>query len=168
MNPEAIRELYGYNYWAFERVWNCITQLTDDQFIQPIEYSTGAIRNQVVHLMSATHRWMLRLQTAQLPAHLAFEDFTTLASTKARWDELRVDILDYVNALTQDQLDEIIPWELPNRGIVSKNRRWEILLHVANHATDHRAQMLAILNQHFGIQTVEQDMIFYLVEAHFD
>jgi len=164
MNPESIHKLYDYNYWAFERVWNCVIRLTDEQFTHNIEYSSGSIRNHVVHLMSATTRWMMRLQAVQLPLHLSFEDFPTLAITKAKWDELRSETLDYVNSLAQAQLDEVVSWELPNRGIISKSPRWEILLHVANHATDHRAQMLAVLNQHFGVETVEQDMIFYLVE----
>ncbi len=84
--------------------------------------------------------------------------------TKAKWDELRAETLAYVTSLTQDQLDEVIRWELPDRGIVAENPRWELLLHVANHGTDHRAQVLTILNQHFKIQTVEQDMILFLTE----
>jgi uncharacterized damage-inducible protein DinB len=36
-------------------------------------------------------------------------------------------------------------------------------LHVINHGTDHRAQILAMLNQ-LGGETVEQDLIFYLRE----
>jgi len=47
----------------------------------------------------------------------------------------------------------------------AENTRWEILLHVASHATDHRAQILAMLNQRFGVQTMEQDLLFYLLEA---
>ncbi len=84
MNPKSVRKLYSYNYWAFERVWNCITQLTDDQFIQPVDYSTGPIRNQVVHMMSATHRWMLRMQRAPMPARLKFDDFTTRADHQSQ------------------------------------------------------------------------------------
>jgi uncharacterized damage-inducible protein DinB len=164
MNPKSVHTLYSYNYWAFERVWNCITQLTDDQFTQPVDYSTGPIRNQVVHMMSATHRWMLRMQRAPMPARLKFDDFMTRAVTKAKWDELRSETMDYVTSLTQDQLDETIRWELPDRGIVAENPRWELLLHAANHGTDHRAQVLTILNQHFKIQTVEQDMILFLTE----
>ena len=33
MDPETILELFSYNYWAFERVWACIAQLTDAQFV---------------------------------------------------------------------------------------------------------------------------------------
>jgi uncharacterized damage-inducible protein DinB len=40
---------------------------------------------------------------------------------------------------------------------------WQILLHVANHGTGHRAQLLRILNE-LGIKTFEQNYIFYLRE----
>ena len=55
-------------------------------------------------------------------------------------------------------------WEIPSRGWQHENRRWQLLLHVANHATDHRAQILAALHEHFGLTTPEQDMILYLLE----
>jgi uncharacterized damage-inducible protein DinB len=40
---------------------------------------------------------------------------------------------------------------------------WQVLLHVANHGTDHRAQILKLLND-LGIQTIYQDYIFYIFE----
>ena len=152
-------------YWAFERVWGCIMQLTDDQFTQHIEYSAGSVRNHIIHMMSATRRWIKRLEGAEVPPHLSFGDYTTRKATKAKWDEIRAEVMEYICTLTQAQLDEIIQWELPSRGVKHENRRWEVLLHVANHTTDHRSQMLAMINQTFGIETVEQDMIFYLVES---
>lgn len=164
MDPEVIQELFSYNYWAFERVWACIVHLTDEQFAHEVDYSRGSIRNQVVHLMSATQRWVYRLQHIEPPPRLVNEDFVSLAQIKTKWDELRDETMKYLDTLTREQLEEVIRWELPERGFMEEDRRWEILLHVANHGTDHRAQILAILNQHFGIETVEQDMILYLRE----
>ena len=37
----------------------------------------------------------------------------------------------------------------------------EALIHVVNHSTDHRAQMLRLIGD-YGGQTFEQDIIFYL------
>lgn len=38
---------------------------------------------------------------------------------------------------------------------------WQVLLHVANHGTDHRAQLLSLLNQ-LGMVTFPQDFIFHV------
>ena len=162
MTPEAIRKVYDYTYWAFERVWNCICQLTDDQFTQELGYSSGSIRNHVIHMISSHHRWVNRLKRDALTPHLNFEDFPTQNAVKAKWDEAKAEFLDYIYLLDQAQLDEVVRYEIASRGVVSNSQRWEVLLHLANHATDHRAQILVMLHQQFGIQTVEQDMLFFL------
>jgi uncharacterized damage-inducible protein DinB len=40
---------------------------------------------------------------------------------------------------------------------------WQVLLHVVNHGTDHRAQLLRLLND-LGGETTSQDYIFYVYE----
>src|SRR5512141_490289 len=105
MEPVEIQTLFSYNYWAFDRVWECITRLTDEQFTQEVDYSRGSIRNQVVHLMSATTRWIQRLQKGPVTDRMAFEEFPTLALTRAKWDELRDDTMVYLCTLTREQLE---------------------------------------------------------------
>ena len=164
MKPSEIITLFDYNFWAFERVWECISQISDEQFTVEIDYSTGSIRNIVFHIMSGNRNWMNRLQGTEMPPRLVFEDFDTLSKTKAKWDELQKEFLDQLNLFNQEQLDETIDWELLSQGLKSTTSRWQILLHLANHATDHRAQILAILHHYFHVNTVEQDMIYYLAE----
>jgi uncharacterized damage-inducible protein DinB len=40
---------------------------------------------------------------------------------------------------------------------------WQVLLHVANHGTDHRAQLLRLLHD-LGVKTGPQDYIFYVYD----
>lgn len=53
MKPNKIKTLFNYDCWAFERVWDCISQLSEEQFVEEVDDSTGSIRNVVVHMMSA-------------------------------------------------------------------------------------------------------------------
>lgn len=62
MKPTEIKQIFAYNYWAFERVWQSISQITDEQIVAEIDYSTGSIRNVVVHLMGSSRNWIYRLQ----------------------------------------------------------------------------------------------------------
>jgi len=165
MKPNEMQTIYQYGYWAFEKVWDCVMQLTDKQFAEELDYSRGSIRNQVIHIMSTTQRWIIRTNGGTMPPRLSSDDFPTRASVKTKWDELRTDALDYLSTLDESDLGTKIAWQLPDRNMSAENTRWEILLHAANHATDHRSQILAMLNQHFGVETPEQDLLFYLLET---
>ena len=164
MKKNEIIKVFDYNFWASERVWERISQISNEQFVEEIDYSTGSIRNIVVHIMGGNRTWMSVLRGTEFPPRLDPEDFDTTSKTKTKWDELKIEFLDRLNSFNQKQLDGTINWELPAQGLKAINRRWEILLHLANHGTDHRAQILAILHQHFHVRTIEQDMIVYLGE----
>jgi uncharacterized damage-inducible protein DinB len=124
----------------------------------------GSIRNQIIHLISSHRRWLYRLQCTELPQHLSFTDFPIKTSVKTEWDSAKSEMLGYVNSLTQYALDKKIEYQLRRGSIVATSSRWEILLHLFNHSTDHRSQILALLNMKFAIDTPEQDLIFYLWE----
>lgn len=165
MRPVEIRTFFEYHYWAFEHVWECIMQLTDQQFAQEINYSTGSIRGLVLHTMSATRRWIERFEGSPLSAHPDLTDYPTRQSVKKEWNVARTQVQNYLHNLSEEKLDQIVHWELPNRNLSADQPLWQVLLHVANHTTDHRAQILALLNQRFNIQTPEQDMLFYLLKT---
>jgi uncharacterized damage-inducible protein DinB len=166
MKPNEMKSIFDYNFWAFDRVWTCISQLSDEQFVEEIDYSTGSIRNIMVHIMGGNRTWMSVLTGKEIPRRLALANFDTCSKTRAKWDEFQVEFLDHLDSFDQDQLDGTIDWELLSHGLKSTNPRWEILLHLANHATDHRAQILTLLHQHFHVATVEQDMIIYFAERN--
>jgi len=108
MKPNEIRTMYGHSYWAFDKVWDCVLKLNDAQFTEELDYSRGSIRNQIIHMMSATQRWILRMNGGRMVPHLAFEDFTTRSATKVKWDELRAEALGYVNTLSEADLDGVV------------------------------------------------------------
>ncbi|PJF29287.1 MAG: hypothetical protein CUN52_09155 [Phototrophicales bacterium] len=161
MDISAIKKMYDYHFAMHRKVWsNCIEALTDVQFITDLDYSKGSIRNQCLHLIGVDERWFARIQGATLPDFPANEAYSTKASVRARWDETEKNIIAYLDTLTDVDLSRILTFDMPHRGGSKTNQVWEILVHVINHGTDHRAQILAMLYQ-MGAPTLEQDMILY-------
>jgi uncharacterized damage-inducible protein DinB len=165
MPPHALRLLYAYTYWAFEPLWQCIMCLSDQQFTEPVAYSVGSVRNHTVHVLSGTARWVARLQLLAPPGHLRLDDSPIRALAKAQWDRFKRETLASLYSLDQPLLDEVVHWELSGRGVAHSCPRWQVLLHVANHGTDHRAQVLALLHMRFGVATVQQDLTWYLTRG---
>lgn len=161
MDISAIKKMYIYHFALHRKVWDkCIETLTDEQFITDLDYSKGSIRNQCVHLIGVDERWFARIQGVPLPDFPTNEAHTTKASVRARWDEAEKSIMAYLNTLTDADLIRILSYDMPHRGGMKTNQVWEILVHVVNHGTDHRAQILAMLHQ-MGAPTLEQDMMLY-------
>lgn len=161
MDAHGINTLFDYNYGAHDRVWNCVMELTPEQFVEESDYSWLSIRNHLVHVMSTDNRWLARVQNQALPQRFEPADYADQDAVREQWNAVRDQVISYVTGLANDDLHEVVEVDLPHRGGVYRNRRWEILMHMVNHGTDHRAQMLARLHE-LGAMTVEQDMILYL------
>jgi uncharacterized damage-inducible protein DinB len=103
------------------------------------------------------------MQGTPLPDRVLESDFTTKASTRARWEQVASAMLQFVGRLREDDLDRIIEYDMPHRGGWKRNPMWQILVHVVNHGSDHRAQILPVLHR-LGAPTLEQDLMIYLWE----
>jgi uncharacterized damage-inducible protein DinB len=152
---DLIRTLFEYNDAMNRRLWECIVTLSDEQYVQEVGYSRGSLRDQALHLTSAEGGWLrgLRGDPNARQFSVGPADHPTPAAGQAAWQETAAELLAYVSGLTQDELEETPP------GLPIS--RWQTLLHLANHGTDHRAQMLRILAD-FGAPTFEQDLLFHV------
>ncbi len=79
-------------------------------------------------------------------------DFPTRLSAYEFWDQGAKDLTRYVRSLNDQALNSI---PIGMLGPV-----WQVLFHLVNHATDHRAQLLRALSD-FGIKTFDQDFILF-------
>lgn len=157
----AVRALFDYHYSAYDQVWRSVMELSREQFVQERDYSLGSVRNQLVHVMNVDDRWLSRLQNQQPTENLVFGDFPDQQSLWQKWALIRGSVQDYVLGLSREQLEETVELHFPGRGGSHRNTRWQILLHVVNHGTDHRAQILTLLHD-LGGETFEQDLILHL------
>ena len=63
MNADAFRHFYEYHFSENRNTWDTyILPLSQDQFTQPVDYSHGSVRNQVVHIMSVDNTWFSGLR----------------------------------------------------------------------------------------------------------
>ena len=107
MNAAHYRRLIDYSYWAHRRVWDCLMQLSDEQFTRPADYSIGSLHAQVVHTLSSEDLWLRRLRNeAPTPAFERTDAYPTRAAIRARWDEVEAEWRAFGAALTDDQLEQ--------------------------------------------------------------
>jgi len=161
MNVDGIRHFYNYHFAENRKIWDtCIATLPYDLFIQQSEYSHGSVRNQLVHLMEVDEVWFSELQGIEPSEPISTADFEDRKFIREHWDRVEQNMRSYLAELKDEMLfAKPITEPEEDKDLVV----WQVLLHVVNHGTDHRAQILRLLND-LGVKTTAQDYVFYVYE----
>lgn len=157
MNADGFRHLYDYHFHENRVIWEkYVPQLSAEQFTREVKYSLGSVRNQIVHLMNVDDIWFCGLRGVEIPEWLKPEEFDDRAKIRAHWDGVEATVRAYLANLRDEMLLTKPIAEGEDKDLIL----WQILLHVVNHGTDHRAKILRILHD-LGVKVTSQDYIFY-------
>ena len=159
MNANAFRHFYDYHFAENHKIWDSyVTPLTHEQFTKNVDYSHGSVRDQIVHLIDVEDVWFSELRGANPSEPIPPADTDDRETIRAHWDSVEQKIREYLAELRDDMLfDKPIKEPEEDKDLIV----WQVLLHVVNHGTDHRAQLLRVLND-LGVKTEYQDYIFYV------
>lgn len=157
LSVEIVRAMIDYNYACHRRVWESIMALTDEQFTQEIPYSQGSIRNHMVHLATVDGGWLRDLKESPDADTFRYDpvDYPTRESARGLCQRAAEEVIAYVDTLDESAL-QYQPKELPLTV-------WQTLIHLVNHGTDHRAQVLRALHD-YGAPTFDQDLVYHFLD----
>ena len=161
MNVNAFRHFYNYHFAENRRMWDSyVTLLSYEQFAQTVNYSHGSVREHIVHLMSVDEAWFSELQNIEPLEPFSSSGEDDREAIRVYWDKVEQRMRGYLATLGDTGLaTKPIKEPEEDRELIV----WQVLLHVVNHGTDHRAQLLRLLND-LGVKTTSQDYIFYVYD----
>jgi uncharacterized damage-inducible protein DinB len=159
MNANAFRHFYDYHFSENRNLWDACILLPEASFTKQVTYSHGSIRNQIVHLVSVDDTWFSALRGVEIPESLDPAHFEDRNMLRAHWDRVEHSMREYLAKLRDEMLFEKPFTDGEDKDLIL----WQVLLHVCNHGTDHRAQLLRSLND-LGVKTTSQDYIFYVYD----
>ena len=137
-----------------------VQQIPFEQFVQDVPYSLGSIRNQILHLMHVDEVWFRELSNLEPPEPYQPTAFDDREAIGRHWVRIEQEMRAYLGIL-QDEMLNTAPIREPEED--RELKVWQVLFHVLNHGTDHRAQILRLLHD-LGVETTSQDYIFYAYE----
>lgn len=139
-----LETLIDYNYSEHQELWEIITALDEELFLRDAGYSLGSIQREVVHIIRADHLWFSRAIGDNDPELLPYET-TDRQKIRVAWDKLEETIRDYVANADEVTLNESMSYSNLGNKVITR-KRWEMLLHLCNHGSVHRAEMCAMLH----------------------
>lgn len=161
MNATAFRYLYDYHFAENRRLWDeYIAPLPMELFLRDSRYSHGSVQGQLIHLIDVDEIWFSELRGVPPPEPFTHCDVDDRLQIRAYWDRVEQGMRDYLVGLRNDMLlEKPIREPEEDKNLIV----WQVLLHVINHGTDHRAQLLRQLHD-LGVKTTAQDFIFYVYD----
>ena len=102
ITPEHARTLFAYDAWANRRLLDACGTLTAEQFTKDLGSSFRSVRDTMAHIMGAEALWLERFQgrTASLASG---DQFSDLASLRARWEQVERELTPAGYALVETQ-----------------------------------------------------------------
>ena len=146
------KQYAAYNKWANQKLIETISQLNDLQQREEIVSSFPGIFKTLLHMLDAESIWWQRLKLAEQierPSDHFSGNFSDLQKKLLLQSELWYEWV--VNA-SDNQLQHVFAYQ-NNKREQFKQPVNEVLLHLFNHGTYHRGQLVTMLRQ-LGIDKI--------------
>jgi uncharacterized damage-inducible protein DinB len=172
MTKDDIHLLYEYDRWANSRVLQAVSALSAEQFTRDLGGAFRSVRDTLVHIIASEWGWLeywrayLRGQSIdaaflpdldrRLAALFAPAAFPDVASVERKWTEVEKEQLDFVNCVTDESLQQMLPFRAAQARLVY------LMQHLANHSTYHRGQIALMLRQ-LGAEPLSTNMHEFLL-----
>jgi len=142
-------DLFDYNLWANQRLLRVISlnEVEDD-----------GIFSLMSHIVSAQLIWLHQVEGLPTSPFPPWEVYK-LREIESMVDESNARWINYLNNYKVDTLEEVIHYQNSKKQN-RENRLMDIVTHVINHSTHHRAQVSLRLRQ-LDIVPPPLDYIFY-------
>ena len=135
MDADEIRFLFGYDRWATRRVLDPLDGVDPAVWARTGvvgEWGLGAI---LVHHLGASQRWRHAFQDSSERPEPELEPLLPIDVLRVRWDAEWVAVDAWLATVTDGFVTHV------HEGVPV----WQMLVHVVNHGTQHRAEAAALL-----------------------
>ncbi len=144
---ELLLQYARYNVWANKQIIDSVFKLEEADVDREINSSFNTIRKTVYHVWSAEYVWLQRLQLVEHPLWVAGDFDGTFEAACIDWQRVSGELVQFAKKQFDDRsFGHVVQYhdlkKHPHKTPVS-----EIMLHVFNHSTYHRGQLITMLRQ---------------------
>ncbi len=151
---ELLCQMAAYNTWANQKILEIILTLPEEKQKQELPSSFKSLYDTVLHMWNAESAWWQRMklqERIQAPSEYFKGSFVELSASLAQQNYLWQ---DWVDQATDAALEHVFQYQ-NNKKEQFKQPIFQMLLHVFNHGTYHRGQLINMLRQ-LGIEKLPQ------------
>ena len=155
MRVDEIRFLFAYDRWATRRVLNALGGLDPAVWARPDVVGERGLGSILVHQLGSSQRWRILFEARATDERvkLELEPLPTIEELRERWEAEWAAVDPWLQTLSDGFVANV------HEGVPV----WQLLVHVVNHGTQHRAEAAALLTAE-GRSPGELDLFDYAEE----
>ncbi|MBS1782448.1 MAG: DinB family protein [Bacteroidetes bacterium] len=150
---EILRQFAAYNIWANQKIIETLLKLPQSDLNKEVDSSFNTLTKTVYHVWSAEAIWIQRLALVEHPDWVEKNFSGSFKESTIFWQKVSKELMQFVEKQYNDAAFEHVVQYNDRKGQMQKNRVGDVLLHVFNHSTFHRGQMITQLRQ-VGAKTI--------------
>lgn len=155
---EYLIQLAGYNEWANAQSGAWLLDLSEDQWQQTqAGASFGTIAATVLHLAWAEKLWHQRVVADTFSVAVPDAKTNSKAMLIDLWKLTSSTLKNCIEQFDENQLSEKMEYR-KNDGNLYALKYYQVFVHVFNHATFHRGQLITMLRQSGFTNITSTDM----------
>lgn len=143
---QAVRGLLAYTIWADRQVLQALAELPEEDLVRETGTSFGSVLGTMAHILGAEQLWLSRFLGVPLMELPSVEDFASYDVLRSSFEDFWPQLEVFLASLTPEQMRQDFRWT-NSRGETHEAPMRQLLLHVVNHSTYHRGQVVAQLRQ---------------------
>ena len=152
---------FDYTIWATEKILDSVHQLNEEELRRDLNVSHASVLHTLQHIYYADRVWLARL-TGKPITHFADDgDGPDLTALSGAWPSLLKEFREFIEGLTESANQGMFSYH-NQQGLEMTLRRWQAILHVVNHASIHRGQIVGMMRQLDKLPPSTDLVYFYL------
>ena len=157
---ELLVQFGRYHIWANQQLLEAINQLPEEKCRQEVASSFNSLYTTVLHIWDAESIWWQRMKLQEhikIPSHDFEGSFKTLSQQLINQDKLW---LEWVSHAGEHMFQHEFRYQNSKRESF-KQPVYQMVLHLFNHGTYHRGQLVTILRQLGTVKIPQTDYIVW-------
>jgi len=143
---QDLGRLLDYTEWANDRCLRAAATLAIEDFRRDLGSSHGGVRGTLSHMLGAEWLWLERWKGVSPAGMLDEPELGDAAALQARWQALEQQRRAWFEGLEETAVTSPLHYKTTT-GIPYTASLWQLVQHMANHATYHRGQVVTMLRQ---------------------
>jgi uncharacterized damage-inducible protein DinB len=156
---ELLAQQFEYSLWASMKILEAVERLPVEVIEKDRGSSFGGILGTLTHVFQADRVWWRRFNGEALVTLMQPGETFDLARLKTEWPVVLGEFVAWIRAQDDSKFEEKLNWR-NLKGEDKTEVMYKILLHVVNHGTYHRGQVITLIKQAGG-EVVSTDLVYF-------